>query len=242
MEQCACDDTTGYPTLAEMRYDMLVDLGYATIASNPPPGEAAYCNLKLRQAQDTLLRRFKALRTERWFTWGLVAGEAFYDFPDNVERVDATCDKEIDPYRITFVGTQRGTEIVPLVHGIAPQVLGYEQQGYPTHYDVRQCIQVWPVPADTEGTLTIRGHFKPARFTQDTDRPTIPWDLVYMLALANAKAHKGQPDANNYVSQMEVMLSNYVAGTHGTRRYIPGGNLRVDYTYVAPVPTVPFPT
>lgn len=353
MQQCACDDTTGYRTLSELRADLMADLGYAAVASNPPPGMASFLNLKLRQAQTLLIRRFPYLRTERWFTWNLVANDRTYDFPLNVEvgtipapvnaafstattggtlaagtysyrvvavnangktlpstattiatagststvtvnwtapavptgvspitgyeiygrvagselklasvglvltwtdtgaltpagalptsNTTAECSKELDPYRITYVAVQRGNVIQPLIKGIAPAVLGYSQTGWPSHYDIRQCIEVWPAPAATEGQLLVRGHFKPSALTADTDKPSIDPDLVYLLALANAKAHYRQPDAANYVSQMETMMQNLVAGTHGTARYIPGRDRRADLVYVQPKPTVPFP-
>lgn len=354
MQQCACDDTTGYRTLLELRTDLMRDLGYSSVASNPPPGMADFLDLKLRQAQTMLLRRFPSLRTERWFTWNLTAGERFYDFPENVEvqqlptpvnaafstattggtlvpgtyyyrvsainangetlasaetsqvvppgtntntvtvnwsavtvpsgvstvtgyriygrsigaelliatvglvttyvdtggvtpvgalpllNTTAACDKELDPYRITYVGIQRDTTITRMVRGIPEPVLAMEQEGWPTHFEIRQCIEVWPAPEATEGTLLVRGHFKPAAFDADADKPSIDPDIIYLHALANAKAHYRQPDAGNYVSQMEVMLQNLVAGTHAGARYIPGRDRYVDYVYVAPKPTVPF--
>ena len=64
---------------------------------------------------------------------------------------------------------------------------------------------------------------------------------MFLLALANAKAHYGKPDANNPVHELEVMISNLVAGSHNTARYIPGSVPRgYDMIYTAPKPVVPF--
>ena len=65
-------------------------------------------------------------------------------------------------------------------------------------------------------------------------------ELVFLLALANAKAHYGKPDANNYIQQLETMMLNLVAGAHNTRRYVPGRDDRCDMVYTRPVPLVPF--
>lgn len=240
---CDCDDTTGYRTLLELRQDMMRRLGYGAQIASPPPGVADLLTSFLQDAQRSLIRRFPSLRTERWFSWSLVEGERFYDLPDNDEQTDpdTPCTKQMDPLRITWVGVQRDSVWSPLRRGIPPTVLGRTTTaGFPTHYDIRQCIEVWPAPAATEGTLRIRAHFKLEPFAADTDKPTIDDQAVFLLALANAKAHYGKPDAGNIVGQMEVYLQGLVAGLHGPQRYIPGQNRNADMVYVEPKPSVPF--
>jgi hypothetical protein len=343
---CDCSDTTGYRTLLELRQDMLRRLGYGAQVANPPPGMADLLTSFLQDAQRSLIRRFPSLRTERWFSWSLTAGERFYDLPDNDEaatlatpvnaafstattggtvaagahayrvsalnangetlastetsitttgatstvtvnwsavtgatgykvygrttgaelriatvgavttyidtgavtpagalpsaNTTATCAKTFDPLRITWVGVTHGTVRYPLMRGIPPEVLDRTTtNSYPSHYDIRQCIEIWPAPAATEGTLRIRAHFQAEAFAADADKPTIDDQAVFLLALANAKAHYGKPDANNIVSQLEVYLQGLVAGTHGPQRYIPGEG-RSASAYVEPKTTVPF--
>ena len=64
--------------------------------------------------------------------------------------------------------------------------------------------------------------------------------LIFLLALANAKSHYGRQDAGNAMQEMEVYLHGLVAGSHQTRRYIPGTDMRADMIYVRPKPSVPF--
>ena len=235
-------DTTGYRTLLQLRTDLFADLGYAAIAANPPPGMAAYLNLKLRQAHELLWHRFPALRTLRWYSWPLTAGERFYSLTGNAEQsVSPVSTKLLDPYEIRAVEVQFDTTGYrqALIHGIPSRIIDTTSSGRPSHYAVNQGIELWPAPTATEGMLLVQGRFKATAFTADTDQSGIDDQMVYLLALANAKAHYRQPDANNYVQQMENLIDNLVAGTHATARYIPGDNRR-ELIYTMPVPTVPF--
>ena len=202
-----------------------------------PIGLQAAVGQHLKSAHALIYRRYDALRTERFFSWPLTAGVALYDFPDNAE----VCTKELDPYKIKSVhvadvdGGRR-----KLTQGIPDRAFGYETSGIPTHFEIRSCIHVWPAPEATEGHLVIRGHFGPEAFAADADQPGVNDELVYLLALANAKAQYQQQDANLYMAQFESHLGKLVAGSHGTRRYVPGGHRDVDYIYTAPKPLVPF--
>jgi hypothetical protein len=46
--------------------------------------------------------------------------------------------------------------------------------------------------------------------------------LVFLWALANAKAHYGQADANNIATQANDYRAELIAGTHQTAHYLPG--------------------
>lgn len=202
-----------------------------------PVGGKAAVDQALKSAHALIYRRYDSLRTERWFSWNLTADVALYDFPDNEEA----CTKTLDPYKARWVGVKEADGAWrPLTQGIPPHALGYEISGPPTHFEFRQCIQVWPAPSTTEGQLVVKGHFNPEAFAADGDTPTVDDELVYLLALANLKAQFNQPDAQNYVGQFEVHLGKLIAGSHGTARYIPGGHTEADYIYTLPVPSVPF--
>lgn len=234
---CSCDDTTGNKTLNQLRDDLLRRLGFAAQVDNPPPGMAALLDSFLQDAQETLYRRYDVLRTERFFSWPLEAGVRLYDLPDNQEE----CTKRLDPRKVTWVGVERDGVWAPLICGIPPELYSHNITGRPERYEIRQCIEVWPAPDETDGSLVIKGRFELEPFAADTDKTTIDSHAVFLLALANAKAHYGKPDANNYVAQLETYMQNVVAGAHLTKRYIPGRRHREDYVYVAPKPLVPFP-
>lgn len=221
---CQCDD--GFynnEVLLDLRTRMLVRLGYAARADDPPPGMPLLLDDFLRSAQRVLYRRYPALETERYFSWTMDptnGGERFYGIRDNN---DANCTKKLDPYKINaaYIEDLNGVWM-PLVRGIPGTFYTATNfQGIPSHYEVRQCIEVFPAPAQAY-TLRIKGRFGLNRFTQDTDQTTIDSELVFLWALANAKNHYGQPDADDIAAQAQTYLRELIAGAHGTARYIPG--------------------
>jgi len=228
---CACnDDTTSFDTLETLRTRLMVRLGFAAQVLVPPPGMTELLNSFLQEAQVLIYTRHPPARTERIFTWDLVAGERFYDLPENAEQSpsnpEGTCTRRLNPDRVTWVGVERDTRWYALAHGINPSLYTNDRTGWPERYEIRQCIEVWPVPDDSTMKLRVKGHFGLDPFTAPTDRTTIDSTLVFLLALANAKAHYGQPDAGNYVGQFERHLAEIIAGTHRTGRYVPGARQR----------------
>lgn len=238
---CNCTDEGGrtYRTLQQLRNAVMRRLGWGNQLANPPPGAVDMINSFLYEAQYMLYYRFESLRLERWFTWQLVDGVGLYGLGDNIDD----CSKRINPDKINYVGVVRpGNLWTPLIAGIPPMLNSYpDSSGYPIRYEVRQCIQVWPVPDNGAGQLVIKGQFDLLPFAADGDVASIDDSLVFAFALANAKAHYRQPDADRYVQQTEVLLNALVAGTHTTQRYIPGHRRDSEYVYVTPLPSTPFP-
>jgi hypothetical protein len=70
--------------------------------------------------------------------------------------------------------------------------------------------------------LWIKGHFGLTQFLNPSDTTTLDSELVFLHALANAKSHYGQPDANNIESQANAYRAELIAGTHQTAHYLPG--------------------
>lgn len=109
---------------------------------------------------------------------------------------------------------------LPMRQGISPLDYTARTAGTPYVFDIREQIEVWPRPSRPV-TLWLRGDFGLMPFAADADRTTINDTLVFLFALANAKAQRGQPDAGNYATMADRLLRSLVAGSHGTRRYIP---------------------
>lgn len=240
--QCDCASNDGNQTLAELRKRLMVRLGFAAQATNPPPGMKEMLNDFLQSAQMALFRRETGeFRNEQWFSWPLTAGKRLYDYPDNAEQDgEHPCPAIIDPRKVTFVGRERDGVWAGMQQGINPRAYtSNELSGLPQRYEFRNCIEIYPAPDVTSGNLVIKGKFGLSRFTADTDRTTIDSEIVFLLALANAKQHYRQPDAQGYIQQLEVMISNLVAGTHATARYIPGPPVG-EAVWVPPRPEVPF--
>ena len=217
---CVCEDGFyGNETLGELRLSLLERLGYAAQALNPPPGMAALLNNFLRRGQSFLYRRYRALQTERTYRWLMTPSERYYGVLDN----DDECPKRLDALKLSWVGvTDLNGVWVPLTAGIPPEFYtSVTFEGLPAHYEIRQCIEVFPAP-DVAYTLRVKGPFGLGRFTDDDDQCTIDSELLFLWALANAKNHYGQQDAADVAAQAQVYLKELVAASHGTRRYIPG--------------------
>lgn len=218
---CACDDegVIVTDTLVNLRTRLMRRLGFSAQAASPPPGMAALLDDFLRSAQVMLYNRYAALRLRRWFTWQLQQGVRFYDLAAN----RGLCTLKLDGRRIEWAGVSSGDDVwTPITCGVRPTDYALNVSGIVQAYEVRQCIEVWPVPSDSDWLLRIKGDVGLLPFVADADRSSIDAEPLFLLALANAKAHYGQPDAGNYSSQVQTMMRDLTAASHGTRRYLPG--------------------
>lgn len=227
---CACDeDESPNETLSTLRTRLLRRLGYSAQAASPPPGMAALLDDFLYSAQKFLYTKYKDLRTERFFTWTMEVGGRFYDLDAN----DGSCTKRLNALKVTSAHVEDlNGAWLPMVAGIPPYfytMVAYN--GIPSRYEIRQCIEVFPAPAEGY-KLHLKGHFLPTAFTADTDKTTIDSELVFLWALANAKLHYGQPDADKIAQQANTYLATLVGGSHTTQRYIPN---------TSPIPNTPAP-
>jgi hypothetical protein len=215
---CDCDDAFPTATLAQLRQRMVVRLGYAALLV-APPGLVLLLNDFLTQAQTLLYRKYSCFRTRRWFTWNMVQGGRFYDFGGNVD----VCAKVLDPRKVEWVGISKGdVNWTELICGINPVMYRSMQQAIPQFYDIRQCIEVWPAPNSDEWQLRIKGDFGLLPFVADSDVTTIDVEAIFLLALANAKAHYEQPDAGTTMAMATGLIADLTSGSHFTRRYVPG--------------------
>lgn len=221
-----CDrlDFSGFPSqqLQTLQSRMMIRLGFANQAANPPPGMAALTAEFLQSAQTFLYRRYTALQTRRFFRWKVNPGQRFYSLKDNDE--DVLGKFLMDPAKtVEWAGIQDTRNVwYPLIKGIPPQLYTMIAKPWrPARYDIRQCLEVYPMPDQTY-FLWIRANFGLLSFVNPTDTTTLDSELVFLQALANAKAHYGQPDANNIMAEANAYRGELVAGTHQTAHYIPG--------------------
>lgn len=216
----ACEAISTYATLLTLRTRMLTRLGYAATASNPPPGMAALMDDYIRSAQIQLYAKNPSLRTERFYRWTLAVGIRYYVLTAS----DLSCTKQLDQYKVTWVGIQDlNNAWYPLIQGIPPEyyTAANTTTGLPSRYEIRSGVEIWPAP-QAAYKLWIKGQFGLEPLVVDADRTTIDDELVFLLALGNAKKARGQPDADAVLAQAGNYLSDVKAGKHQTARYIPG--------------------
>lgn len=231
---CSCDDEHDAETLEQLRRRVIRRLGYAAQAANPPPGMADLIDDFLTGAQRQLYRRYDALRTERIFTWELEEGVRFYGLKANLEAqegeeggepVPAECDVLLDPHKVTWIGVEDRNRVwYPLTKGIPPEFYTMSQEwvGWPSRYEIRQCVEIFPAPSAGMRFLRVKGHFGLQPFSEDEHKTTIDSELVFLHALGAAKKHYRQFDADDVFAQLNSLLGGIVAGSHQTARYIPG--------------------
>lgn len=217
-----CVDDPGYDDLGTLTTRMLIRLGFANQTDAPPPGMTALLQEFLQSSQNLLYRRWSALRTRRFFRWKLVPGQRFYSLMDNDE--DVLCNYSFDPYKtIEWVGIQDTRNVwYPVIEGIEPQLYTMLSKPWrPSRYEIRQGLEIYPAPDQTY-FFWIKGHFGLQSFSAPTDQTTIDSELVFLHALAVAKAHYGHADASNIMAMANTLRGDLVAAAHGNRRYIPG--------------------
>lgn len=206
-------------TLATLRTRVLIRLGFGAQTANPPPGMTALINDFLISAQRQVAIRHPTLVTERFYSYTCVAGTRFYTLATD----DAPTTPAINPLRIkgVWIEDTNGT-FTPLTQGIDPQKYTMEATlGKPSHYAVRQALELMPSP-DAAYIVHILADMSNKVFASDNDVCSVDDELIFLLALANAKAHYGQGDASAYFTQATSHLGQLTAGAHLSARFVPG--------------------
>lgn len=125
---------------------------------------------------------------------------------------------------------QGSTSRLPLSQGITHAMRSLNQTGEPSHYDTviqrtdagdEQMFEVWPIPSDVY-TIYIKHNRTMTRFENATDKPSAPYRLVLLYAIAVGKAHYQQPDAQAAMTSFNQMLSREKFRQKEEKRYFTG--------------------
>lgn len=218
----ASDNNIPTATLLALRTRLLVRLGFANQSTNPQPGMATLIQDFLTSAQTYLYKRYVQLHTKRLFRWQVNPGQRFYSLKDNDENVLERL--MMDPNKkIEWAGIQDSRNVwYPLIEGIDAQLYTMITKPWrPARYELKGAIELYPMPDQTYW-LWVKGHFGLMSFVNLTDTSTIDAELIFLQALANAKAHYGQPDAQVAGKQADDYRKELIAASHQTGHYIPG--------------------
>lgn len=214
-----------------------------------PANAVSVVNRAIIEAQHTLFMKYDVMRVTRIFTWTLVPGTNMYDFDANDEQtIPPICPDVMSPHHVFEVAIQRYDDAsiwYDLIQGIPMTLYNRNDYSYyPSRYEMRKCIEIWPSPGEESQKLRIKAQIQLREFAADEDEATIDDHAIFLLATANAKAYFNQRDAQAYAgsrtSQLEQYIGGLVSGSHQTARYIPGQRVRYS-GWVEPKPTVPFP-
>lgn len=203
-----------YRTLGELRQELQDRLGYgaAGSASNINRG---ILNSFLRDAQWQLYwqAEWPALTFRDDFTIASGAATVSYDPTWNMDR-------------IIWVAVNLGTAGSPQWRGMDEGINlehynGFTTPGYPVRYErMATGFEILPT-RDQAYTGKLKFMSPLDRFTQDSDAATIDDGIVFLMALANAKAHYRQKDADQYASQLTAVLARLKSTQWGNKRFLP---------------------
>jgi hypothetical protein len=201
-------------TLGELRTELKARLGFVTQGSGSKLVDPLLTSF-LQEAYDYVFSELGATLSRRRTKIKTTKGSNLYDFHDD------EADLNINPADVREIGIyETDTSYFPLRQGIDEQMRAdVTQRGLPERWDVLNGqIELWPTP-DQSYELSLVYDAGKNRFSQDADRPNVPDRLIFLYALASAKAHYGMADAKTAGSLFQSMLANAKADRLLHKRY-----------------------
>lgn len=195
------------PTLGTMRQELLDRLGFASQGASAG-NIVASANSFLVRAQEHFYWKYDLEVLRLTYDWTTGTGQTLYDWQDNMEP------RQLLQLRVYVAGRW-----IPLDEGIEYNQDSYVgTRYYPQRYDRRAQLEIWPEP---DQAYTLRGEFyqRLGRFSEDGDRCTVDNYPVFLFALANAKAHHGQQDAQVYFDQLKDIERKLKKRNLGEKRF-----------------------
>lgn len=215
---CDCDSTYDTVTKQSLYERVMRRIGYAAQLAKPPPGVQAKVFDYLEEAQNLAMSDFDEIGHTRYFTWDLEVGNRFYGLDENSD----ICTKQLRHLTIQAIYLKRGDQWTRLIRGIDPLWFnGGIHNSTPTHYDVRQCLEIWPPTSQEGDQLIVKGQFKKLPFEAADDMSTADPEAIFLRTVAFMKAEKSQPDGQMYAGQYWSYIGNINADLHRDVRYIP---------------------
>ena len=185
--------TPRFDTLDNLRRRLAVRLGFGSQADMIALQSPILTDF-LQSAQQYLWREvtWRHLRKIHFETLGV--GQRVLDLPDDagIASIEQVLVKSGTEWREVKAGlpTRSDETGVPMRYELNAEEFGEAQ------------LSFYPVP-DVAVAMAIEYTAEPARFTQNTDRASVPDDLIFLHALVNAKAHYRQPDVQAANGQLE---------------------------------------
>jgi hypothetical protein len=182
-------------TLGDIRTDIQTRMGFGM------SGQAGIVNSTLidsaiRSAQEQLYMQYDFVELKAVHERQTGAQQAFYDYPSdcNVERITS--------FSVLWSG-----RYVPLKEGITLGQRNTFTNGIPSHYERREQLEIYPVPDTSDYTLRFEYIKTLKPLVNNNDRTSIPSELVFLHAMANVSNYYRKPDAGEYASQLDAMLT-----------------------------------
>lgn len=194
-----------YRTLEALRAEILARLGMGGMGPSGGANQALIDSfLRNGQAQLYRLQDWRHLIAYEDKTVGV--GQNQIDYPNACER----------DQRVLRIESPVGGQYAMLCEGITTDMWStMDTQGSPQRYERYEQILLYP-KADQIYTVRVWYVDDLGRFTENGDNATLDDEMIFLHALANAKAHYRQPDAATYQGQLNSLLGSLRGQSFGS--------------------------
>lgn len=212
-------------TLDQMLTELKHRLGFVSQGSGSKLNDPILKSF-LQEGQEYVFHQLDAPLARKRTEIVLAPGSKLYDFHNDSE------DEDIDPYLIDAVDLyETDTNLVSLRQGITEKMRSTTvERSVPERWDVLNGqLELFPIP-DQSYRLVLHYRQGLNRLEQGDDRPCVPSRLVFLYALASAKAHYGHADAQTTGQIFQSELHSAKSHQHMNKRYIIGqGDVQTGY-------------
>ncbi len=200
-----------YRTLEELAAIVSARLGFGSQGSSLG-ANAVLIRSFLQSAQYQLYWMQDWKKLTKRYDASIGVGQTLNDYPTDA-----------NPERILKVSTNRGSTTSPdwvdLEQGI--ETFHYNTvtlQSFPKRYEVYNQIETWP---ENDAVRPLRIWYIQAlpSFTENTDRPLIDDEMILLHATAAGKGHYRHPDAPQWASQLDALLTRIRGTAFGNKRF-----------------------
>lgn len=206
-------------TLGELMTELRARLGFVVQGSAAKSNDLVIKSF-LQEAHEYVFGELEPTVMRKKTTITMQAGSYLYDWHNDLE------DEPIDPGRVLSVWVIVSSNIrEPLTQGITENDRSFDSlRQQPQKYDtLNGQMEVWPVP-DQLYEVLIEYTAERNRFDRMSDRTSVPDRLVFLYALATAKAHYRHQDAQASASTFQNMLNKAKNRQKENRRYFANGS------------------
>lgn len=194
-----------YRTLGELQSELLARLGMGAMGASGG-GNATLVKSFLRNGQAQLYRMQDWRHLVDYQEKTLGTSQNLIDYPSAGTMVAShTSARDKRVLRLTRVINGQNTDLVEGIKTANWDTM--DTLSYPVLYERYAQILIYP-KADQAYTVRVWFVADLGRFTQDNDVATLDDEMIFLHALANAKAHYRQPDAATYQGQLNTLLAS----------------------------------
>lgn len=201
-----------YRTLAELRAELLARLGMGAMGASGG-SNATSIDSFLRNGQAQLYRMQDWGHLVDYEDKTLGTSQNLLDYPATGTLGAGGCERD---KRVLRLETEFNGQWRQIPEGITTDMWStMDTLSYPMRYDRRAQLLMYP-KADTTYTVRVWYVADLQPFSDAEDRATLDDEMIFLHALANAKAHYRQPDAPTYQGQLNTLLASLRGQSFGS--------------------------